>query len=231
MTARISETRCWMARISRVPVFVAPRSVARRSSAPRWRALTFAQLTFGMPIFMEPTSEQMERNYKDASAAYASLKTNFRGVGRFRDASWAYILERRMETKSLAPWRRFYQGTRLSRVVQGCGDWMRWLSGCVSGFVSGYGERPLRAFICVPVTVALYTVIFRSTESLRRTDGTSASLRSCFEHSLASFTTMSVSDVVPRSLTGQILTNLDALTGVSLVALVMFALGRRITRS
>jgi len=61
--------------------------------------------------------EEIDKCYADAVTAYSALKTNFRSLGLFEDASWAYLGERRVETKSLAPWRRSYMGPWYSRPI------------------------------------------------------------------------------------------------------------------
>jgi uncharacterized protein YjbI with pentapeptide repeats len=172
--------------------------------------------------------EELDGDYGSAVSAYAALKSNFRNLGLFEEASWAYMQERRMETKALAPWRR--DKSIVSRVA--CG--LRWLGGCLSGLVVGYGERPLRAVAFVPFFVAAYALLYWLLGDLTVDGTTAAGLGACFRHSLASFVTLSTSGaqaVRPRSAGAQVWTSLEALTGVSLIALVMFSLGKRITRS
>jgi hypothetical protein len=177
--------------------------------------------------------EENDNDYANAVTAYAALKTNFRGQGLFEDASWAYLKERQMETKSLAPWRVKTEGNHVTRVGQRLKRTLRWAGSCLVGVVAGYGERPLRALGWVPVLVGLYATFYRATGSIAHTERPRhvAGWLGCFEHSLASFVTMNISSLAPRGTVGQFATNVEALTGVSLVALVMFALGRRITRS
>jgi hypothetical protein len=172
--------------------------------------------------------EDLDRDYESAVSAYAALKTNFRQLGLFEDASWAYIQERRMETKALAPWRR--QLTFASRIL----TTLRWLGACLSGFVVGYGERPLRAVAFVPLFITAYALLYWLLGDLTVDGTTAVGFGACFRHSLASFVTLSTTGagaVRPRSSGAQIWTSLEALTGVSLIALVMFSLGKRITRS
>jgi uncharacterized protein YjbI with pentapeptide repeats len=172
--------------------------------------------------------EELDRDYESAISAYAALKTNFRNLGLIEDASWAYMQERSMETKALAPWRRDTDFAR--RFVSG----LRWVGACLSGLVVGYGERPLRAVAWVPLLVAGFAMLYWRLGDLTVDGTTAAGFGACMRHSLASFVTLSTSGaqaVRPRSPGAQIWTSLEAMSGVSLIALVMFSLGKRITRS
>lgn len=175
--------------------------------------------------------EEIDKRYADAVTAYSALKTNFRSLGLFEDASWAYLRERRAETKSLAPWRRSYAVPLYARPVVWIGYGLRWLGSCLIGAVAGYGERPVRAFAWIPIIVMLYTAMFHFLGGLTNTAGRPVGWISDFQDSLASFVTMGVASIVTHSGPTQVVTSIDALTGVSLVALVMFSLGKRITRS
>jgi uncharacterized protein YjbI with pentapeptide repeats len=175
--------------------------------------------------------EEIDKCYADAVTAYSALKTNFRSLGLFEDASWAYLGERRMETKSRAPWRQTYVGPWYSRPIAWLGNGLRWLGSCLIGAVAGYGERPVRAFAWIPIIIVLYAILFRASGGLSNSVGRPAGWLADFEDSLASFVTMGVGSLTTREGTAQVLTNVEALTGVSLVALVMFSLGKRITRS
>jgi uncharacterized protein YjbI with pentapeptide repeats len=176
-------------------------------------------------------AEERERDYAGATSAYAALKVNFRGLGHFEDASWAYMQERRMETKSLAPWRLEITGVQpIERLTQA----LRWVGATMTGLIAGYGERPLRALLWVPAIVVAYALLYWRVGDLTA-DGTNpAGFAPCLRHSLASFVTLSVAEtpkVYPLTSGGQVWTSIEAMTGISLLALVMFSLGKRITRS
>lgn len=177
-------------------------------------------------------AEERIGEYAAATTAYAALKVNFRGLGRFADASWAYIRERRMETKALAPWRLPGPVSPITRTT----NTFRWLAGLLTGWIAGYGERPLRAFLWVPAIIIGYAVLYWRLGDVTP-DGTGtkmAGFGDCLRHSLASFVTMSsagASHLGPRTPGGQIWTSIEAMTGISLLALVMFSLGKRITRA
>lgn len=175
--------------------------------------------------------EEREANYDDAISAYAALKANFRALGRFEDASWAYMEERRMETKALAPWRlKLNRPAPIQRAIHG----LRWLGAALSGLLAGYGERPLRAVAWVPLIVLAYATVYWRLGDLTTDGSHPASFGPCLRHSLASFVTLSVAGtpaVYPWTSSAQALTSVEAMTGVSLLALIMFSLGKRITRS
>lgn len=47
--------------------------------------------------------EEWDRDYEDARRAYLGLKINFKEIGYYDDARWAYLKERRMERKTYFP--------------------------------------------------------------------------------------------------------------------------------
>jgi hypothetical protein len=135
-----------------------------------------------------------------------------------------------METKALAPWRLAGTVPLGRRAVA----LFRWLFGVLAGSIAGYGERPLRAFLWVPIIVLGYAILYWRLRNVTSNGTAPAGFDACFRHSLASFVTMT--DTVPAELGpltsgGQMLTSIEAMTGVSLLALVMFSLGKRITRA
>jgi hypothetical protein len=84
------------------------------------------------------------------------------------------------------------------------------------------------------LVVTAYALLYWLLGDLTVGGTAAAGFGACFRHSLASFVTLStagVGAVRPRSAGAQIWTSLEALTGVSLIALVMFSLGKRITGS
>jgi len=173
-------------------------------------------------------AEPLDGDYLAAVTAYSALKVNFRSLGQFDDASWAYLQERRMETKSLAPWRRDVAPIRRALLC------LRWLGSCLSGLIAGYGERPLRAAAFIPAIIAIFGLFYWRLGDLTVDGIHPASLGACLRESLASFVTLGTSgshEVRPRSAGAQIWTSLEAMGGVSLIALIMFSLGKRITRS
>jgi Pentapeptide repeats (8 copies) len=171
-------------------------------------------------------AEERAKDYAAAITAYAAVKVNFRGLGRFADASWAYIQERRMETNASAPW-------RLSGNV-GVITWLvasaKWLGGVLSGWLAGYGERPMRAFLWVPAIILAYTVLYWRVGDISENNKV-AGFGACLRHSLQSFVTMSTTTLGPRTAGGEVFTSIEAMTGISLLARVMFSLGKRITRT
>ena len=59
--------------------------------------------------------EERGQRYYWAREAYLALKSNFNQLGRYDDASWAYVKERQMGKMCSAPWRarRFYGASQL----------------------------------------------------------------------------------------------------------------------
>lgn len=104
---------------------------------------------------------------------------------------------------------------------------MSWLS----DLLVGYGERPLRAALCSLVAIIFFMVIFWLSGGISSTDGEPVRLLDYFQYSLATFSTVSFADLVPTNEFAKLATSVEALTGISFLALVMFSLGNRINRS
>lgn len=90
------------------------------------------------------------------------------GTGQLRDASWAYVRARRLETAHLAPWRVWARHRRggapgARPTTAALRSLPAWLGGTVAGSTSGHGERPLRvvttAFVLVLAAAVLLTVL------------------------------------------------------------------------
>ncbi len=190
--------------------------------------------------------EERERDYYGAKEAYLSLKNNFLSLGRYDDASWAHFKERQMERRSHNPIRarRFYASTELvSQQIPGKGQQMlmpsfflirhltKWLLDSLSEITCGYGERPLRVVFCALMIIVVFPLFFLWTQGLEASNGRPLDPIDYLQFSLASFATMNLPDIVPRSNCAKLLTSVEALLGISTLALLIYSLGNRIGRT
>lgn len=184
---------------------------------------------------------RLERRYKAATEIYLSLKNAFMGAGRYEDASWAYIKEREMERHTYNPVvARLYYSKELpkKRSAISLRWWkfyirysFKWLMSWLSDLLVGYGEKPLRATLCSLVAIVFFTLLFWLSGGISSTTGEPVRLLDYFQYSLATFSTVGFADLVPTNEFAKFATSIEALTGISLLALVMFSLGNRINRS
>jgi uncharacterized protein YjbI with pentapeptide repeats len=186
--------------------------------------------------------EEKRGDYLAAKEAYLALKSAFLSSSRYADASWAYVKERQMEKKAHSPlhaWRYYRQSdlpTGLGAVMFAIVPFYvrhtsKWLFEWLSELSSGYGERPFRPIGVAILIVLLFSEVYFMSGSLSVSSSTSPSWLTCLEYSLAAFTTTSVNGVTVTSDMGNFLTSSEALLGIATLALVMFTLGNRISRS
>jgi len=184
--------------------------------------------------------EESDADYYRAREAYLALKNNFMGLGRYDDASWAYIKERRMGKKANCPLRarEFYGEMELSKDAGFFSVlWFyvkhtaKWIGDVLEGVSCGYGERPFRSILCSLVIIVAFAFLYCRSCGLSTTTGVDLCWLDYLQYSLAAFSTMSLPDIIPVNDCGKLLTNIQALSGISILALLMFALGNRIGRS
>ena len=146
------------------------------------------------------------RHYADAAIAYNRLKNNFASIGRHNDAGWAFVREKRMERNT-------------HRVLSA-----RWIINYFMDATCGYGEHPWKVFILALTIVTGFSFVYWGLGGINSTCWTDN-----FIFSLRSFVTMAFSDLTPTTLTAKILSSIEAGFGVSLFALLMYCLGRRMS--
>jgi len=146
------------------------------------------------------------RHYADAAVAYNLLKNNFRDMGKPDDASWAFIKEKRMK-------RNTYRGF----------GW-KWLSSWFLDITCQYGERPWRVFFLTLGTVLVFGILHLAFGSIA-----SKLVEDNMLFSLGSFVTITFPGLEATNLFARFLTCVEAAIGISLFALLMYSLGRRMS--
>lgn len=197
--------------------------------------------------------EELDRDYAKASEAFLALKNGFLSQGRYDDASWAYQRERHNAGKAEAPWqcRRNFAASeidatnpsRSSDVRFIARHTFRWLMNIASRVSCGYGERPVRTLLWIAPVVLVFGLLFWSTSALSvkdqsclLSDGScsirrSAGVYDALLYSGGAFVTIGFTGIEATTALGQFLTILEALIGVSILALVMFTIGNQIARA
>jgi len=187
---------------------------------------------------------------------YTSLKNNFTSLGQYADASWTYIRERQKSRMTKAPWRaRQYYGqahpfglerlpTYQSLSRRHPLTWwfwfkytVKWLLDWVTELSCGYGERPLRTIAVAGLILVIFPLIYWATAGVGWFDPAlgrdvlSHSFLDYVIYSAGAFATIGYEGLKAVNTAARIWTAVEALLGISILALLMFTLGNRIGRS
>jgi len=157
--------------------------------------------------------------YHEAKEAYLLLKNNFNQIGRYEDASWAYVKEQQME-KMAYHWEWRSQGWRIWRVW---GSFWRWLRNWAYELATGYGERPWNPVIGGVLMILGFAGGFCVTRAV-------ANLWDALIYSLATFATFNLADTGPTGRGADVASSVEALLGIAVLALVIFTLGNKMSR-
>lgn len=156
------------------------------------------------------------------------------------EASWAYIKERRMVRTTHYPGnaRQYYADEfPSSRGILSKGWWRfyllhtsKWLFDWIAELSCGYGERPLRTVAWAAGILVVFPLLYAWSGGIDSTVG-SPSWLDYFNYSLGAFTTIGFAQFQATTWLAQTLTSIQALLGICTLALLMFSLGNRISRS
>jgi uncharacterized protein YjbI with pentapeptide repeats len=179
------------------------------------------------------SEDRKEETYYQAYEAYLSLKNNFVTLGRYEDASWAYIKEQLMK-KCARYWGWQQRGPFVwtwhhregeEHGHTGWGLFLGWLLSWLYYATTGYGERPSHTVVGAFVTIVLFACLYL-TAGL-------ASFLDALTYSFATFATFNLADenLQPNGLWANILSSSEAVLGIALLALLVFTLGNRMSKS
>ncbi|MBX3054969.1 MAG: pentapeptide repeat-containing protein [Anaerolineae bacterium] len=179
--------------------------------------------------------------FQQAAEIYMNLKNAYLSHGRYREASWAYLKERRMRRATLAPWRaNNYYGVVLEENPQFFHlHWVwfhfkyfwLWLFDWFTDISSGYGEKPLRTLWIGMLIVLAFPVLYWWSGQIALVDDLRMQWIDYLIYSLGAFTTMDFARFETTGWVAEAIASTEALLGISILALMMFALGNRISRS
>lgn len=186
-------------------------------------------------------TRHLKIRYKEASEIYLSLKNAFLNLGRYDDASWAYFKERQMERKQHSPLCvREHYGDALpangksplrQRGVFRVSYTLKWLALLASELLIGYGERPWRVAFWSLILVLVFPFLYWLSGGIANPSGGATRLLDYLLYSLAAFSTIGFPDLVPINDVAKLLTSAQAVSGITALAMLMFTLGNRVTRS
>lgn len=158
--------------------------------------------------------------YDYAREAYLLLKNNFNQIGRYEDASWAYVKEQQMERKAY-----YGEAREHGWPWGGWGAFRGWLRNWAYEVSTGYGERPWNAVGLGAFIMAAFALVFWATSTI-------GNFWDALIYSLATFATFNLgpSAVDPEGRGFEIFSSIEALLGIAILALVVFTLGNRMSR-
>ena len=187
--------------------------------------------------------EDIHKEYYQAKEAYLLLKNNFNQIGRYDDASWAYVKERQMEKMTHHPKLAHIYYAKIERLPEGTSpkSWtwwrfyvkytLKWLWDWIIELLCGYGERPGRVLGAMLVVLILAPFAYSLLGGLSHTNGRAATALDYLVYSFDAFTRIVGTDLLPLTMWGHLVTGLEAFLAILLASLFVYTLGRRISRS
>lgn len=179
--------------------------------------------------------------YQHGAEIFMNLKNAFLFSGHYQEASWAYLKERQMRRGTMVPWRAkiYYEGTIAKNPGllrwRWCWFYLKygvlWLVDWLTDLTSGYGERPLRTLWVALAVILSFPLFYGLSGQVRLHTGGVPSGLDYLIYSLGAFSTMDFSRFETTGVIAETLASIEALLGISILALLMFALGNRISRS
>ncbi len=191
----------------------------------------------------------VRRRHRTASSIYNEIKNSYLRHGQDQAASDAHFRERQMQRKARNPFIARYTYEELwptagplrglRRMLFFLRFVVSWTLDVFGEMVLGYGEKPLRVLITAIMCVSLFSILYRLMPgtSLGVYDPTTLQyIQSGHQldyviYSLSAFLLYEFpGSIVPIGAGAKLLTALEGSLGVSLLALLMYALGNRMTR-
>lgn len=180
-----------------------------------------------------------------AGDTYLALKKAFLGEAQYKEASRAYVKERQMRKRTHRPPDRARQcypeeldglarsglRHRWQLVVFNVRHLCRYIADWIVELTCGYGERPLRTVWWGLATVVIFAVLYWVCGSVVSVSGAPLIWLDYLNYSLGAFSTIGFSNFATIDRLSQTLTSVEALMGIAILALLMFTLGNRISRS
>lgn len=158
--------------------------------------------------------QEQEDDFSGAEEIYLLLKNNFHSLGRYDNESWAFKKERDMQRKS------YFHAKRP----------LRWLGSMFWNLLYGYGERPFWIFGWCGFLLFFSSFIYWLSKGVFHVTGTClipvGDYWNNLYFSVVTFTTLGYGDFRPIG-TIKVLASIEALLGIFLIALFIFALARR----
>jgi uncharacterized protein YjbI with pentapeptide repeats len=181
---------------------------------------------------LEAHRHRTAQEYDCAKEAYLLLKNNFNQIGRYEDASWAYVKEQQMEKMALYQEHRWWIWPLNRWMPKSWKSWWRWLLAWGTEALTKYGQDPWRPIAwAIALAVGLFPLLFWTAGNLHYQNGASITAYwDAISYSLTTFGTLSFNDLQPVGIATRVISAIEAFTGVLLFALLVFTLGNKMSR-
>ena len=185
--------------------------------------------------------EEIDKDFIKAKEAYIALKNNFLSLGKYNDASWAYIKERQMDRKSNNPLQaKLYYGNlelnhpekpiSFESLLFNLRHFIKWITCWIDELICGYGEMPFRVITWTLIIIFLFSYLYFLSRGISNSSDIPLMKIDYLEYSLFSFSTMSLADIIAVNHIAKILTCIESILGICMLSLFMFTLGNRIEK-
>ncbi len=176
----------------------------------------------------------------EAIESYRSLKKLFLDYVRYEDSSWDYIHERKARRKS-----HFFTNAKycynmevekidslsfIAYPIFYLRHFVRWLLDWLADLSCGFGEKPFRPLLWAIISIPTFALLFYFSKGIVSISGHLTWI-DYLNYSAASFSTIGFNQYTATTSFSQILTSTEALLGISILALLMYTLGNKISRS
>ncbi len=228
-SANLTEANLFQARFYRTRFSLNKRSILQ-ADAKAWREWCKVHFYGDMK-----DSVRLEQG----AAIYLELKENFRSIGAYSEASWAYIMERRMRRDQHHPlyahfcFETDYPDNRVLKAVFYVWHSVIWLSDLLVDLTTGYGESLLKPIVTLGICVALvFPLLYNIAGGVTLFPGSAQEHVSREYIDLLLFSTGNLLQGYPGygSVTelGKIFQLFEQLFGVLMIGLLGFILGNKI---
>lgn len=200
--------------------------------------------------------EEFQGWWREAREVYIALKNNFIAMGRYKDASWAYVKERRMEGKTYFPTQegtetvqefvdnlsatswlkkirmvslyRWYLSLRIFLLPEAKINRIGYLLNRLEDFLCGYGEQPIKVLRLALLMWAVFPILYWISKGIARGSEPAGFLDSVIFSFRSSFA-FSFDDLQPIGIIGNVLAVTEVFLGLAFLALLMYTLGKRMS--
>jgi len=219
--ANLRGAKLWEARLERADLYQVASADGAHWSGALLDHTRIKRESLGKAIGdeLDARREKAPWAYHEAKEAYLLLKNNFNQIGRYEDASWAYVKEQQME-KMAYHWEWRSHGWKMWRAW---GSFWRWLRNWAYELATGYGERPWNPVIGGLLAILAFAGGFCATRAV-------ANFWDALIYSLATFATFNLADTGPTGRGADVASSVEALLGIAVLALVVFTLGNKMSR-
>jgi uncharacterized protein YjbI with pentapeptide repeats len=182
----------------------------------------------------------MPRRLEYLKDIYIALKSSFSQHGQYSDASWAYYQEQKINRILHTPGKaQLPSGAEVPVARRHDFKWWQfqvsnfflWLGYWCMEVSCGYGEKPWRSAGLAIAVILLFPLFYMASGGVQLAGNVPPGLLDYWIYSLGALVTLTFPRFLLTNPLAEFLTGIEGLIGVAILALLMFTLGNRISRS